>query len=42
MNDTNVGLYFYNELARVPALHVATHIAPNTRHRALQLARYVP
>ena len=35
-------LFFYNELTRVPVNHVATHIAPNTRHRALQLARYVP
>ena len=35
-------LFFYNELTRVPVGHVATHIAPNTRHRALQLARYVP
>ena len=35
-------LFFYNELTHVPANHVATNIHPNTRHRALQLARYVP
>jgi hypothetical protein len=35
-------LFFYNELTRVPAGHVPSSIAPPTRHRALQLARYVP
>ena len=35
-------LFFYNELTPVPVGHVASNIIPNTRHRALQLARYVP
>ena len=39
-------LFFYNELTRVPRGDVgkplvATHIVPNTRFRALQLARCV-
>ena len=40
-------LFFYNELTLVRKGDVGkpmmnTHIIPNTRHRALQLARYVP
>lgn len=45
-NPQNTGnaprLFFYNELTPVPIGHVASNIIPNTRQRALQLARYIP
>jgi hypothetical protein len=34
-------LFFYDELTRVPVINQATNVNPPTRHRALQLARYV-